>query len=65
MPRRSISEDLTVSRSELQEMVDALNRASLAADHCAAFCVNAQASFQGESTALLACKRALERFLRA
>ena len=57
--------EIRISRVELDELIDGVNRASLAASHCAGFCEKAAITFRQEAEAMQACKFMLERFRRA
>ena len=56
---------IRISRMELAELIDGVNRAAIAASHCANFCEKAVTSFRAEAEAMQACKFMLERFRRA
>ena len=57
---------MTISRIELDEILDGLNRAVRATDECAercrSFATSAQQAFEEEKNALQATKALLERF---
>ena len=56
--------NISLSGLELDEMIDNLNRAASAAQHCAAFCTKATKCFSDEGAAMEQCKHLLERFRR-
>ena len=51
-----------MSRIELDDLIDGVQRAATAIEHCSRFCEQAQNMFKNEAAAVLGCKHSLERF---
>ena len=53
-----------MSKAELNEMIDSVQRAIDAVDYCGNLFTNAGNAFRNEASSLQACKRRLERYQR-
>ena len=55
---------ISIQRSELGQVIDGIQRAIGAVEHCQNFVQNADRHFKAEVNSLEASKKALERFMR-
>ena len=59
------STDVTISRVELDHIIDCISRTIAVCEHCHAFAEGAMSVFENSAKALKECKQTLERFRRS